>query len=93
MKRVERREEIEGKKKKKQKKKKNEEEEEEDEPQSKRVEDLPHTKSGGLRANWMLSLGSWGQSTLRAARARTHTPLYIHRRTLSSNSHTYVDYL
>lgn len=46
------------------------------EPRSKRVEDLPRTKSGGLRANWMLSLGSWGQNTLRPVRTRAHAHIY-----------------
>lgn len=72
------------------------------EPRSKRVEDLPRTKSGGLRANWMLSLGSWGQSTLRLARTRAHAHVYtlkhthtatcIRTRTLT-RIHMYIDHL
>jgi len=59
------------------------------EPRSKRVEDLPRTKSGGLRANWMLSLGSWGQSTLKSARAHiyAHTATAIHTHTCISTTY------
>lgn len=63
------------------------------EPASKRVEDLPCTKSGGLRANWMLSLGSWGQSTLRSVRTltyiRSHSHLYPHTYSYTQ-IHTYI---
>lgn len=60
-----------------------------DEPRSKRVEDLLHTKSGGLRANWMLSLGSWGQSTLRSVCARAHflAHTYVHTIILLAHVH------